>query len=278
MSLCKIVYTIACGIALAASVPSLRAQSATPADIPTQYTLPEGTTRFTLQPLLSSIKSAPISASFQSENKELLADGTTITNARSGKVARDSEGRTYHEITTTRGPAANPPSYTSINISDPVSGVLFVLDPVSHTARRYERTPRSTTAVPKLRPATPANPGTVTTGSVTSGGISRPPGIKFTPPAIQKQDLGEESIDGIPVLHYRQTQTIAAGEIGNDRDLVITSEFWYSKELRMNLKSTRQDPRLGEETLTLSDIEKVEPPASLFQVPPDFEVTDVPRG
>ena len=87
-----------------------------------------------------------------------------------------------------------------------------------------------------------------------------------------------ESIEGIPVQHYRETQTIPAGQIGNDQDLVITSEFWYSRELRVNLKATRNDPRFGEETLTVSDLDRVEPPASQFEIPADYTVTDVPRN
>jgi len=87
-----------------------------------------------------------------------------------------------------------------------------------------------------------------------------------------------ESIEGVSVQHYRETQTIPAGEIGNDQDLAITSEFWYSGELRLNLKATRNDPRFGEESLAVSDIDRSEPPASQFEIPADYTVTDVPRN
>jgi hypothetical protein len=90
--------------------------------------------------------------------------------------------------------------------------------------------------------------------------------------------LGEESIDGIVVRHYRETRTIPAGDQGNDRDLLITSEFWYSKQLRLNLKAIRNDPRFGEENLTLSGLERSEPQGSLFEIPADYKVTDVPMG
>jgi hypothetical protein len=59
-------------------------------------------------------------------------------------------------------------------------------------------------------------------------------------PDIQKEDLGVESIAGVDVRHYRETQTIPAGEIGNERDLAMSSEFWYAKDLQLNLKAKRE--------------------------------------
>jgi hypothetical protein len=205
-------------------------------------------------------------------------------------MARDSEGRTYLEITATRGPASNPQSYTSINVNDPVAGIHFTLNPESHIAHRFERPPRSANAS-QLRPVPPGGANTEASGNSGSGPSirsvnpddlnSRPTGpatSRSSLPPIQIEDLGEESIDGVGVRHYRETRTIPAGEQGNDRDLLIASEFWYSKQLRLNLKAARNDPRFGEENLTLSSIERNEPQASLFEIPADYKVTDVPMG
>jgi hypothetical protein len=261
-------------LGLANASSTLHAQTSS-TEMPTQYgqLLPDGP-RATILPALQSIKAAPISASFQIERKQVLANGSTITDTRTGKIARDSEGRTYFEMTTLRDAAANPPTYTSININDPVSGIQIVLIPNSHIARRYTRTPR-TADVAQLRPVTPG------TGMASAGSPGQPTRPLLTPPstpAIEKEDLGVDSMEGIPVRHYRETRTIPAGQIGNDQELVITSELWYSKELRMNLKSTHNDPRFGEERLMLSALDRGEPPASLFEIPADYTVTDVERG
>jgi hypothetical protein len=221
--------------------------------------------------MLSSIKSAPISASFQTESKQVLANGSTITDTRTGKLARDSEGRTYFELTTVRSLEANPPSSTTINISDPARHTQFLLMPDTHVARRFDMTPLHTGEALQRRPVTPE------TGTAAAS-PARPTVVRSSLPAIQKENLGVESMEGIPVQHYRETQTIPAGQIGNDQDLVITSEFWYSRELRLNLKATRNDPRFGAETLTVSDVDRAEPPASQFEIPADYTVTDVPRN
>jgi len=239
-------------------------------EMPTQ-TAPIVSGRSVLIPILPSIQAAPLSASFQSERKQVLANGSTITGKRTGKIARDSEGRTCLEITTLRSPDVNPPSSRSINIVDPVSRTRIVLVPNMHVARRYDMASLPAADVRERRPVAP-DAGTA------AAVPARPPVVRSPPPAIQKENLDLESIEGISVQHYRETQTIPAGQIGNDQDLVITSEFWYSGELRLNLKATRNDPRFGEESLTVSDIERSEPPASQFEIPTDYTVTDVPRN
>ena len=253
-------------------VPALHAQSpTTTSDLPTQFSIVSSGARSTLIPTLQSIKAAPLSASFQSESKQVLANGSTITDKRTGTIARDSEGRTYLEIITLRGPSANPPSSTTVNIADPVSHTHIVLMPDTHVARRYDMTPLPAGDVLQRRAATPE-------AGAAAASPARPTVVRPSLPAIQKEGLGMESIEGISVQHYRQTQTIPAGQIGNDQDLFIISEFWYSSELHLNLKATRNDPRFGEETLTVSDLDRVEPPASQFEIPADYTVTDVPRN
>jgi hypothetical protein len=255
-------------VCLASVAPAVRGQSA---DMPIQYaTTVSDDLRHTLLPFLPGIKAAPFSASFQTESKQVLADGSAITSIHNGKIARDSQGRTYNELTTVRGPAANPQTSTTVNIDDPASGVRIVLLPDDHTARRYEWTPLPVNAA-KRQSLVPAG-GAILNG--TTGRPARPMGINSSLQAIQKEDLGVETLDGITVRHYRGRQTIPAGEIGNERDLVIFSEYWFSKDLRLNLKSVRRDPRFGEDNLTVSGVEKNEPPSSLFEIPADYKVVE----
>ncbi|MFL6545931.1 MAG: hypothetical protein ACJ8LM_12220, partial [Candidatus Udaeobacter sp.] len=53
-----------------------------------------------------------------------------------------------------------------------------------------------------------------------------------------------------------------------------TSEIWYSPALQIVVSSKRNDPRTGESTYTLSNIQRGEPNPSLFQVPSDYTIQD----
>jgi hypothetical protein len=81
-------------------------------------------------------------------------------------------------------------------------------------------------------------------------------------------------IAGVNAEGTRYTRTIAAGEIGNDKPIVIVSERWYSPDLEMVVMSKRSDPRFGSSTYTLSNIQRQEPAASLFTVPSDYTMKE----
>ena len=66
--------------------------------------------------------------------------------------------------------------------------------------------------------------------------------------------------------------------MGNERPITITSERWYSPELQVEVKSVRNDPRMGQTTHTLTNISRAEPDASLFQVPADLKMEDGKPG
>jgi hypothetical protein len=68
---------------------------------------------------------------------------------------------------------------------------------------------------------------------------------------------------------------IPAGRIGNDQPLNVVSESWYSAELQMVVLSKRSDPRSGESTFRLTNINRGEPSRTLFDVPSDYKVNEV---
>jgi hypothetical protein len=49
-----------------------------------------------------------------------------------------------------------------------------------------------------------------------------------TRPVSTSENLGAQSIDGVPVEGRRTTTTYPAGSQGNDRPIVATSEIWMS--------------------------------------------------
>ncbi len=192
------------------------------------------------------VKGAPYSATVVTEMVQTLSDGTRITRKTTAAVYRDSEGRTRHEQTLSAiGPfAAAGEAPQLIFINDPVAGIQYVLDPRDRTARR----------VP-LR-----------------GG---PPPIPGQPPAQAKtESLGRQMMEGVEAEGRRSTLTIPEGQIGNDRPIEIISERWYSPELQVVVLSRHHDPRLGEYLYRLTNIDRSEPPSSLFQVPADYTIKE----
>ena len=84
--------------------------------------------------------------------------------------------------------------------------------------------------------------------------------------------LGTQMINGVSAEGTRITRTIPAGEIGNQKPIVITVEKWYSADLQETVMTKRSDPRMGETVFQLTNIQRTEPAATLFQVPADYTV------
>ena len=69
---------------------------------------------------------------------------------------------------------------------------------------------------------------------------------------------------------------IPAGTIGNSSDITIVRETWFSPDLRMVMESTQTDPRFGQTTYSVTDLNQTDPEPSLFEVPPGYTVQTVP--
>ena len=91
---------------------------------------------------------------------------------------------------------------------------------------------------------------------------------------VSTENLGSQTLEGVQVTGVRTTQTIPAGKIGNDRPITIVTEVWTSPELKTIVLSKRNDPRMGEHTFKLTNIQRAEPDPSLFTVPSDFKITE----
>jgi hypothetical protein len=90
------------------------------------------------------------------------------------------------------------------------------------------------------------------------------------------EKLGTQMIEGVSAEGTRTTITIPAGEIGNERAIEIVSERWYSTELQVVVMTRHNDPRFGETTYKLTNINRAEQPKSLFEVPPGYTVKETP--
>ncbi len=204
------------------------------------------------------VTGAPYSAVAVTETRQRLADGNTITRKVQANVFRDSQGRTRRETTLTKvGPlSATGASRTFVMIHDPVAGTAFVLH-------------QNTKVAEKL----PTPPGGRKRGGNLQGRFEARMQAEIADGSLKKDDLGMQTINGISAQGARFTKTIPAGQMGNDKPIVITSERWYSPDLQIVVKTARNDPRFGETTYTLTNIQKQEPAAALFTVPADYTVT-----
>jgi hypothetical protein len=100
-------------------------------------------------PFESPIKGAPYSADVVVESAQTLADGNHISHQETGRVYRDSEGRTRREQSgtvsaLTRGEPVISTQKTVISIVDPVAGMSYSLDTEHKIAWR---TPMSASGV-----------------------------------------------------------------------------------------------------------------------------------
>lgn len=94
---------------------------------------------------------------------------------------------------------------------------------------------------------------------------------------VTRETLGTQVIEGLTTTRVRITSTIPAGLFGNERPFAVSVESWYSPDLHVTVLRKRTDPRVGETTYRLTDIRRVEPDPSLFQVPADYKGARTPQ-
>lgn len=228
---------------------------------------------------MKPVLNAPYQADIVNESIEHLADGNVIQNSHTSKIARDSQGRTRTEETIDKiGPwSSNSGQHTVIFISDPVAKVSYVLHPEDKTAEKMPEHGFVRTF------STRRGERNMTFGG--AGGNEKSitiqnaddPGVPAEPANDRKvDDLGTQQINGVTATGKRVTLTIPANTIGNQLPLVSTNETWYSPDLKTIVQSKRDDPRFGESTFSLTNIQKGEPPADLFQVPSDYTIASGP--
>ena len=116
-----------------------------------------------------------------------------------------------------------------------------------------------------------------------AGGIAYPPEAMVMPRMVapgyaggpvNKEDLGQQVIEGVLATGTRMTTTIPAGSIGNEQPILVVSEQWFSPDLKVLVMTKHSDPRSGENTYRLTNITQTEPARSLFEVPADYTLKD----
>jgi len=241
------------------------------------------------------VKGAPYTADAVTETTQTLSDGNRITRKSTSTVYRDSQGRTRREETMSAvGPwAAAGEQMKTIFIQDPVAGVSYHLDPQAHIAHKLPMGKMGFVMAGAGGPGGPGGPRviamqrTVTAqalapdaaaaGKAVTVSVEGPvdgPAIKVAKPDVKTEALGKRTIEGVEAEGSRSTITLPEGAIGNERPIASVSERWYSSELQSVVMSKRSDPRFGDTTYQLVNVQRGEQPPSLFEVPSDYTVRD----
>jgi hypothetical protein len=254
------------------------------------------------------VTNAPYSAEAVTETQQVLADGNKISRSNSSKIYRDSQGRTRREQTISAlGPWASAGEPTElIFINDPVAGVNYVLNTKERTAEKTE----IATEIIEIEGDTQAmrigagaekdilkwkasaadgdpppqmifhrverqlKQGGAEQQDVTVVHAGAARGVPLLDENVKSEPLGKQMFEGVEAEGTRTTITIPAGQIGNERPIETVSESWFSAQLKTLVLSKQNDPRMGETTYKLTNIQLVEPLPSMFEVPADYTIQE----
>ncbi len=200
---------------------------------------------------IPSMPNAPFTATVSTEWTRQTSDGATIVVKNRRLVARDSQGRVFQERRRFVPADSNAPSTLfQLDYYDPVRHTRTVCFPGSNVCDLYEYS------------------ASVSEATLPVGPLGD--GKRY----LSRADLGKGETEGLETIGTRETITTNPGTVGNDREVALTKEFWYSPKLGVNLLVKRFDPLQGTQVFTVSNISLAEPDARLFIVPSDFKVTD----
>jgi protein TonB len=194
----------------------------------------------------------PFIAKSHITNVQTRADGTTVTTVTEEQILRDADGRRRGDNIRTMPNGA--PSHF-ISIYDPVTRIIMSWNVGDSTADKIVTVRHLTQPVSQPTPITPQTAPSTTLQNIES--------------------LPPQTILGLTVPGIRRTSTIPAGHQGNDHDVTITTDFWYSQTLDLQLRNITDDPINGKTTQEITSIQLVDPDPALFQPPVDYQLKEV---
>ena len=161
-------------------------------------------------------------------------------------------------------------------IYDPVGGFVYNLET---RTKRYRQTALSSDSRSTTIAATRSGTWIATDDYAPARGdlsARQMHGHSSVPPVTE--DLPSQIINGIRTKGARVTMTVPKGTFGNDRDVQVVNERWYSDDLQVLVKSSNSDPRFGVTTYELTNVVQAPPDPRLFQVPADYTLTEDDTG
>jgi len=197
-------------------------------------------------------------------------------NKTSSFVARDSQGRTRRETDLHRIGTMQVDSPKTVFINDPTKHTQYIFTPGGEATKviRSEGNWKESPQIIELRTAREQRLKEKTI--VVAQEAHEAQKSKENSEQVKHEDLGTQTIEGVSAQGKRETVTIPAGQIGNERPIEIVTETWFSPELHTMVLRKHSDPRLGDSTYRLTDIKRNEPDAALFQPPAGAKVNVEP--
>lgn len=227
-----------------------------------------------------------------------LADGNEIVTVARQQLLRNSDGRTL--LRTWSAIPQGVPAGTShdadvVVLRDPARAVTVHLYPRERLMLRQDlrATPAPAGAATAGEPAALGSaarvpdvlirPGDSLTGLPPSSPtlLVRPfsgadPGQPMLVPDWTQTPIGKTTLLGAEVSGTRARSVIAAGRVGNKKDLVSTVEQWFSSELSLVLRSTHVDPLMGKTEYVVHTLTRSDPDPVNFEVPSGYRTLEPP--
>jgi hypothetical protein len=216
----------------------------------------DGGTRQVLESIfIPPLAHAPFSLILETEWTRTMDNGGSYTMVNKRQIMRDSAGRIYQErwwLVPKNGKMESKMNF--IQISDPATHTLYNCE--TATKQCYLQV---------YSGSTKANyqPGVGKSGALTDGSGY-----------ATHEDLGGDTIAGFDTVGYRDTTTLNPGTFGNDQPMVSMREFWYCKQLGINLLSILDSPLVGKQRFTATDVNISEPQHRYFLLPEGYTVID----
>jgi hypothetical protein len=214
---------------------------------------PDGGTRQMITSIVvPPLPSAPFTATVNTEWTRTLEDGARMTLKNHRRIARDAQGRVFQERRFLAPERADNPitRLTSTEVADPTTRTAAFCSPYEHVCELHAY-------------STPAVPPVAAPGRSPGGGVT-----------LARTELGTQTVNGLEIVGTREVTTVNGAVLGTDRPITITKEFWYSRQLGLNIVTRRDDPRNGAEVFTIDDISLGDPDPHLFALPADARIID----
>ena len=200
---------------------------------------------------IPAMPNAPFTATVSTVWTRQTSDGAIVTVKNRRVVARDSRGDVFEERRRFVPADSDAPSLLfQMDYVDPARHTRAVCFPVSKVCDVYSYFASVSQATLPVGP--------------------QPDGKRY----LSREDLGKGQTEGLETIGTREIITTSPGVAGNDREIGLTKEFWYSPKLGVNLVVKRTDPLQGTQIFTVSNIQLGEPDARLFVIPANFKVAD----
>jgi hypothetical protein len=235
--------------AVSLALPALACAQTTTQPVPPNY---RGVQTIVGGIFVTPIPNFPFTADVEIVSHIKLDNGSEHVVTSTNHIARASSGRIYNErrVLVPAG-FKGTPRLLSAHIYDPSSRQNIFINPDLHLAREM------TLRAPEPTPT-----------------ASLPPQQQPKLPGVTETDLGTQSLSGLELHGIRKQRTVPADSSGTGKPVVITDDYWYSPELAIYMTIRHEDARTGEQLVMVTNVERHEPSAETFVVPPEYKVVD----